>query len=473
MDHLHRLMARALAGLLFLAALVAHASFPSTPGAKEYANQAWSGMANQWFSSTQAACQASASFGGYTLTSVVGLTCNFAHPNGTSAGGVNLTERTTTATCPSNSTIDGTNTICTCNPGFTQVQDGATYSCVPNDVATCGALSGSAPTTLTCTGPYCSWFSPSRNYSTTSGGDPNACITLPSGIGCEVAGDLDVAAPAQEGAESGPWVVRTSRNRYTGSPCAAGTANPASPPPSGAKTTDLAQSNTGKCRGTVNGVDVYLPCSTGTSERTDTKTDTTTNPDGTTSSKEETVTSKTECKDGVCTTTKTTTKTEDGQTTTTTGSSTQGRGAYCAENPSDPQCADESAWAGSCQAGFECRGDAALCAAARGVHEQKCALVDGPATPTSEQNAYAAAKAGGEAYTVPVTGVSISAANFDSSNALGVSGACIADVPIVVWGTSITLPLTKVCPHLEMLGTVMLAVAWLMAAVIVGKGITA
>jgi hypothetical protein len=266
------------------------------------------------------------------------------------------------------------------------------------------------------------------------------------------------------------------RATYTGATC---TYNPDAP--NAPKPDSCPNGQTGE----INGVFVCLPYNSdlNTMESTATKSTTTSGTStssqgGTPTSTTTTSTDKstTTCTGSACTTTTTTTTTKgDGSSSEETKTETSTRDAHCQKNPADAVCkaAEGSRFAGSCQSGFSCSGDAAMCAIAQGVYQQKCALIDGPTTPTSEQGAYAAAKAGGTGYELDKLPISVSQANFSSANSLGVGGQCVSDLPIVVWGTSVLLPISKVCPHLATLGTIMLALSWLMAAVIVGKGVTA
>lgn len=187
-------------------------------------------------------------------------------------------------------------------------------------------------------------------------------------------------------------------------------------------------------------------------------------------------TTSTKCDGEQCTTTTTVVKSNpDGTTATTTTTDQQPQDDFCKANPTATQCKDsDSKWGGACGSGFTCDGDAVMCAAAQAVWQQKCALVDGPATKTAEQVAYDNAVSGtGTDNTLSTTTVAISSASFDSSNALGVAAQCVTDKTYTVWGHSISVGYSQVCPFLGMLGTVLLAVSWLVAAVLVGKGVNA
>ena len=50
------------------------------------------------------------------------------------------------------------------------------------------------------------------------------------------------------------------------------------------------------------------------------------------------------------------------------------------------------------------------------------------------------------------------------------SGQCIRDLSVVVAGHSITLPMSKICPSLAIIGNIMVAVSLLLAIRIVGRG---
>jgi hypothetical protein len=109
-----------------------------------------------------------------------------------------------------------------------------------------------------------------------------------------------------------------------------------------------------------------------------------------------------------------------------------------------------------------------MCAAAKGVWDQKCALVDGPAN-SVERDLYTAS-AGSTATGIVTSSVALSSSSFDQSNALGVSASCTLDKTLTVWGTSVTLPFSQICGSLGMLGNVLLAIGFLLAIRIVGRG---
>lgn len=133
-------------------------------------------------------------------------------------------------------------------------------------------------------------------------------------------------------------------------------------------------SGSGEGTGTGNGM------TPGGSETKPPSTETTTNPDGTSSTKE--VSTATNCTGGQCTTTETTTTTtRDAQgnqtgSETTTKETTTPASDFCAKNPTAPSCVGtegkESKWTGSCSSGTICTGDAVQCAIAKAAHEERC-----------------------------------------------------------------------------------------------------
>ena len=225
----------------------------------------------------------------------------------------------------------------------------------------------------------------------------------------------------------------------------------------------------GKVPGTVNGVTVCV--------NPGTKTTTTTTNDasggGSGDSNSSNTTSTTTCDGVTCTTTKTTTTTtttSSGSSTPTTTTSTTSvpQATYCASNPTSAQCTDkQSSFSGSC-ASTACTGDAIQCAIAQEQAKRDCALFD---TASDESNLYATNKGKTGSQTGDLPGNdSVSFSNsIDSSDALG-GGQCVSDLAITVMGKAITLPFSRVCPELELLGRALLVVSWLLAIRIVMRG---
>lgn len=184
-----------------------------------------------------------------------------------------------------------------------------------------------------------------------------------------------------------------------------------------------------------------------------------------------------QCNGGSCATTQTTVITNpDGTTSTQTITGNVPLTQWCTDHPNDAACkTSTSQFGGSCSGGFTCSGDSATCAAAQAISQLKCGMVDGaPLGTEAESSLYAAAAASaaqGTGASLGSTTISISSSNFDSSNALGVSAQCVTDLSVTVWGSTQVIELSKVCPWIQTLGTIMLSLAWLSAAVIVGRGI--
>lgn len=232
----------------------------------------------------------------------------------------------------------------------------------------------------------------------------------------------------------------------------------------------------GGTSGQVNGVTVCVPydstknviqsidtkVTTGTSTVT-TGTGTSSVPTTTTS------TTTTTCSNGYCSTVNDKAVSAGG-TFSTDSTSTKGtQTEYCKDHPTDPQCAATAGFSGSCSAGFTCTGDAVQCSIAKATYQQKCALVDDKTG--AEPQAYAAAAAASSATGISSTTLAISSSSFDSSNALGVAGQCITDKSVTVWGKTMSLPFSQVCPSLSQIGSLLLGVSYLVALMIVGKGV--
>lgn len=232
---------------------------------------------------------------------------------------------------------------------------------------------------------------------------------------------------------------------------------------------------TGLIPGQVNGVGVCLKPSVGNTVQSSSSggTSTTTNPDGspggTTVSGGKQTTADTTCSGSTCTTkTETTTQNPGGGSTVAVDSKAESKDDFCTRNPKSPLCVS-SIFGGACAGGFTCDGDAIQCALAREVHLQNCKLNQA----NSQSAIFDAALALTGNTTTNLPGnqtINLGASSFDQSNALGVAASCIQDVSITVMSSNITLPFSRVCNILEQLGSVMLAVSFLLAARIVTRG---
>lgn len=227
--------------------------------------------------------------------------------------------------------------------------------------------------------------------------------------------------------------------------------------------------------GYVNGKKVCIPFDANTpmvSDKTSVKTE-----DGVDGSKTTTSTvSKTSCAAGNCTTRDVVTVVVTGPGGSVTSSTTAGtvgqsltKGDYCAQKPGSPECKGGAggSFGGECSTGFTCDGDAVLCATAKAANAQVCLL-----SKASDESALYETSKSGTSTGITNVNVGISSASFDASNALGTGGACIADMTTTIAGQVLTLPFSNVCPYLQHLGTLLLALSWLTAISIVGRGVS-
>ena len=181
----------------------------------------------------------------------------------------------------------------------------------------------------------------------------------------------------------------------------------------------------------------------------------------------------TECKNGICTTTTTTTTTVTNNstgassTTTTTSTSTKPQAGFCQANPKSKLCSDGdddgSSFSGTCGSGFKCEGDAIQCAIAQEQHRRACKLFDDK---SPESELYEAEKAKGKdrdvTATLPGNETIDVGSKLSRENLLG-GAACVSDLNVTVWGQSLSLPISSVCPALGYLGYVLVTVASLAA----------
>lgn len=182
--------------------------------------------------------------------------------------------------------------------------------------------------------------------------------------------------------EQGSWVTQGTA-KYVGSTCDPSVINdlnadsdPGYEPDEDPKTSEQPDPTCpGGFKGTVNGVSVCVPpkSSSGVTEMEEKD-----NGDGTKTN------SKTEvkCENGKCEITKTSTTTNTSTGGTVSNSSvttTVDKSTYCAQNKAASACKDEKgeeegkgSFSGSCDAGFQCKGDAVMCAMAKEQHKRAC-----------------------------------------------------------------------------------------------------
>lgn len=138
--------------------------------------------------------------------------------------------------------------------------------------------------------------------------------------------------------------------------------------------------------------------------------------------------------------------------------------AYCQKNPTAQQC-KKNAFGGSCGGGFTCDGDAIQCALSREVHVRNCQWYEDKPS-DAQVNAGEAAMAGGDRPSFHpgnepnVVNMTL-AGQLDFTDRLG--SGCPSDVSV----GSVTLPFSRLCPHLETLGRIAVGFCTLMAVFIV------
>jgi hypothetical protein len=471
MAHLYRLGAAVLLALtLAMIWTPARADFNPPPGGTEY-QYATGQDIGEWLPSQMGACQSWASIynGRHSAQVVISPTsinegghCLYSYQYTVAGGGSSGTDgdlaggsRVVAATCPANST--GT-TSCVCNAGY--VENSAHNGCtLPQQ--TCGDL-----------GTPVAGSSSSSQYT----GSGNYAGGVLCRAGCKV-----YPGSSWKGVD-GKWYASGPLTNVGGT-CSAGDGGAGGGNDTPTAGTPPLQCPVGKCPGQINGTDVCVPCATGITESTTATTTTiagtgTAGPGsgagtgsgegaGTTGSQG---TSQTSCTGNSCTTTTTATRTNpDGSTGTAVITKQEPKDDFCTKNPRSPLCVNSS-FSGSCAGGFSGEGDPLQVAMAKEQHERNCTLFD-KVTPESAEYHTLKNKEGAQ---YENSDVNISSSSFDQSNALGVGATCVTDkaISINVAGHTFaaTLPLSRVCPYLAWLGYFNLAIAFVLAARIVGRG---
>jgi hypothetical protein len=425
------------------------ASFPAVSGGTEYANTAWSGISGQWFSSVSAACQASATFSGFTLASISGTNCNWAGGFGSSP----LTSRLVASSCPANATVS--NSLCTCNTGY--IQASTNDSCISNAVANLAKAQGTADA-LNQSGVPLFVNGKDASLKVCYGGmqlDASGASFAPSGSYTEVYGPFKPS-----GGLGTPCTDTGSLTNPTGLNCPEG-----------------------QFSGTVNGVQVCSPPAVRNSiaagpSGTVTPTPTTTT--GTSSSSSPQVSSDappgaasykdvTTCNGGTCSTVRT--FSDSAGVTLATKTTTDTLPDFCSSNPKSIACVSSSFSASQCGSAPACSGDAVQCATALYVFQTSCALQAPSASP--EIDAYNAAKlnAGGDqsASLQGNSSFSFGAGSFDQTELLGTPSG-ISDLSVTVMGRSLVLNFSLLNVWLSRLGFLLQAITFLLCARIVIRG---
>lgn len=242
--------------------------------------------------------------------------------------------------------------------------------------------------------------------------------------------------------------------------------------------------------GQVNGQNVCIKPGAGqtnvqTSGKDTGTTKSATTPDGSGGTTTKSETTSTECKDGKCTSTTTTTtggtnangtpKTD----TTETKSETENQTEFCKKNPADPRCTNtndgKGSWAGGC-GGFTCSGDAVQCALAREVHQRNCEATASNSFTDLADAAGAGTDTGAGYIQSEKSTAAISAqSKFNESlQSSPIAATCPASRSIAVpGGFSVDVSFEKACEFAGYLGFFVQAFAYLSAALIVLRNPTA
>jgi hypothetical protein len=146
----------------------------------------------------------------------------------------------------------------------------------------------------------------------------------------------------------------------------------------------------------------------------------------------------------------------------------------CVPDPAIPdKCTgddgDKSKFGGACAAGFTCEGDAIQCAIAKEQHIRNCKLFDDK-TPESELYDKEKGKEGDVTKDLKGNENINMAGRINSSDALGGGGSGVSDLNLTVAGHSVTLPFSVLNDPLRALGSILVAVSFLIALRIVGRG---
>jgi hypothetical protein len=288
----------------------------------------------------------------------------------------------------------------------------------------------------------------------------------------------------------------SGQGHYTGQSCDPTQAPPVSPdgasPPGTPGPASPDPCPPGQAAGELNGTVIcFKPADGQQGESTSTQQRTVTNPDGSTDTT--TTTTTTTCGPSGCTqsSSSTTVHTPPGgppgspQTTGSSGNCSAGTPG-CNLNSGNPNGTGlgfggggngngtgtgGGSFMGSCQAQFQCDGDAVMCATAKATNEIQCAVTGGQDEVTLYNDRKSAVGAFGTPYDLSAnsTTTTFSASSFDTSNMLG-SGAGLTDKTVTFLGRSVTIPFSTLNPSLEMLGNALVACAFLVAIMIVGRG---
>lgn len=358
----------------------------------------------------------------------------------TLAGAMRLTVASSVA-CPANSTQIGSTSSCNCNAGY--LANGSScvqYTCPPS--GSYSSVTQPDQKVANAGDSICSGGCGMQPSSWKVGQDGQIWATWPfkaTGAFCQGATDTSGAATGEQN-----------------------TSNPA-PVPCGQN----------QCPGTVNGATICVPCK-GQQEQGPS---TSASAPGSGASSATGSSTKTECNGVSCTTT--TTTTDGGGNVTGTTQTTQKQESFCKENPQSSLC-KQSSISGSCGGPVACDGDAIQCAIAADQLKRNCQWFEDPAGPAMKAAGDAIMNdqvqpAGHPAASPDAVPIGF-ASQIDQSDALG-GGSCPGDVSIaftvpLVGQQNVSMPLSKVCEPLQLVGRLGVAITLLWAGIFVFRGVS-
>ena len=285
--------------------------------------------------------------------------------------------------------------------------------------------------------------------------------------GCMAAvGGFTTAIQSSEG----KWVTQGTA-KYAGSTCDPsvindlnGEADPEYVPEENPKITPESDPTcTNGFKGEVNGISVCVPpkASSGVTQIEERD-----NGDGTKTN------SKTEvkCENGKCqvTTSSTTTNTSTGGTVNSSSTTTTvDKADYCSKNKTAGACKDEKgeeegngSFGGSCQAGFTCKGDAAMCAMAKEQHKRNCQTLEEDKDPASFINQVKNGTDGESAKAMKANASEINIPTQLNKTGYGWPRSCPANsrIDLGFVNASFEIPFDKLCGPLKIFSDIALAI---------------
>ena len=418
-----------------------------------------------WFPSREAACTASASYMSNNTSSVSysGSVSDFQCNIKTSLGDSYFFNFGSKGNqCPSNSSLVGNE--CVCSSGY--IENSSKTACVESDPCEllAGMCSGSQGKTSAFslsgkkTGVSFTCMSP-----LSFGGDPLPGCT--KGCMAQVGGFTTAFQ-----SDDGNWVTQGTA-KYSGSTCDPSVINDlnseADPEYEPEENPETSNTPDPSCpngfKGTVNGVSVCVPpkSSSGISELEEKD-----NGDGTKTN------TKTEvkCENGKCEVTKTSTTTNTQTNSTVSSSSTTttvDKADYCSKNSSAGVCKNEQgeeegkgSFGGSCQAGFTCKGDAAMCAMAKEQHKRNCETLEEDKDPASFINQVKNGTDSKSAQALQDAAETINLPTQLDMSGSGLPRSCPADprIDLPFVSKSFSIPFSLVCPTLKTMSDVALLI---------------